>query len=60
MIKSNLTPPTVDQATIDHYVAKGNSLRSRAVIEFFRSLFPAKSTPEAPMQNKIRSKLHSA
>lgn len=31
----------VDQATIDHYVAKGRRERSRAIAEFFRSLFTA-------------------
>lgn len=41
MIKSTLTPPTIDQATIDHYVAKGQRERSRAFINFFRSLFAA-------------------
>ena len=39
MPKTNLTPPTVDQATIDHYIAKGQRERSRAFTDFFRGLF---------------------
>jgi hypothetical protein len=41
MIKSSLTPPTVDQATVDHYVAKGRRERSRAFAAMIRSLFTA-------------------
>lgn len=41
MFKTPLTPPTVDQATIDHYVAKGRRERSRAITEMVRSLFSA-------------------
>ena len=39
MIKSQLTPPTVDQATVDHYVARGRRLRSHAFGEAFAALF---------------------
>ena len=43
MIKSTLTPPTIDQATIDRYVAKGRRERSRYLAEMVRNLF---SRPE--------------
>ena len=39
MITSTLTPPTVDQATIDHYVAKGSRERAQAFRAIFGSLF---------------------
>lgn len=39
MFTTSLRPPTVDQATIDHYVARGSRLRSRAFADFFRALF---------------------
>lgn len=41
MFRTTLTPPTFDQATIDYFVAKGNSVRSRAVVEMVRHLFKA-------------------
>lgn len=44
MFTTPLTPPTVDQATIDHYVAKGRRERSRAFAEMIRSLFSAPGT----------------
>ncbi len=46
MFTSTLTPPTVDQATIDHYVAKGSRERSQAFRAMFRGLFRIEpSTP---------------
>lgn len=44
MIKTSLTPPTIDQATIDHYVAKGRREHALAFWAMLRSLFRA---PEA-------------
>jgi len=41
MIKTSLTPPTVDQATIDHYVAKGKRERSRAFLDMLAAVFTA-------------------
>lgn len=49
MIKSTLTPPTVDQATIDHYVAKGSRERSQAFRAMFRDLFRI-GTPKPAIQ----------
>ena len=43
MLDTKFTPPTVDQATVDHYVAKGRRIRSRAFVEMIRDLF---SQPE--------------
>lgn len=47
-----MTPPAIDQATIDHYVAKGSRERSLAIRALFRSLFGtsqgvATSTPQS-------------
>ena len=44
MLNSTLTPPTIDHATIDFYVAKGRRERSRAFSAMIRSIF---SAPEA-------------
>lgn len=52
MIKSSLTPPSVDQATIDHYVAKGRRERSHAFLSMLRSLFTA---PEKLAETSARS-----
>lgn len=41
MFETSLTPPSVDQATVDHYVAKGRRLRSRAFTDLFRAIFAA-------------------
>lgn len=41
MPRTPLAPPTVDQATIDYYVAKGRRERSRAVAEMVRAIFSA-------------------
>ena len=46
MFDTSLTPPTIDQATIDHYVARGSRLRSRAFLDLFRAIFKA---PDAAM-----------
>ena len=54
MIKSSLTPPNFDQATVDHYVAKGRRERSKAILEFFRSIFssqPVVSVPATTQRN---------
>ncbi|MGD1926824.1 MAG: hypothetical protein ACFB03_21965 [Paracoccaceae bacterium] len=48
MFNTSLTPPTVDQKTIDHYVAKGSRLRSNAWAEFFQAVFT--STKTVPVQ----------
>lgn len=60
MIKSSLTPPTVDQATVDHYVAKGRRERSRAVAEFFQALFSAKNEQKVPARRKAATRLTTA
>lgn len=39
MMHTVLTPPSFDQATIDHYVAKGRRARSRAIAEMVKGLF---------------------
>lgn len=44
MFHTALTPPSFDQATVDHYVAKGKAARSRAIVEMVKGLF---SEPEA-------------
>ena len=44
MFDTALTPPSVDQATVDHYVAKGRRLRARAFADLVRAIFTA---PEA-------------
>ena len=41
MIKSTLTPPALNQATIDYYVAKGRRERSRHLTQMVRNLFSA-------------------
>ena len=51
MFKTSLTPPTVDQATVDHYVAKGRRERSHALAEFVRAIFSAPETTTAPAKN---------
>ena len=38
MIHSTLTPPVVDQATIDRAIAKAKRERSRAFLSAFRGL----------------------
>ena len=44
MFDTALTPPTVDQDTVDHYVAKGRRLRARAFADMVHAIF---SAPEA-------------
>ncbi len=41
MFDTSLTPPSFNQATVDHYVAKGSRLRSRAFRDLFRGIFTA-------------------
>lgn len=41
MFDTSLMPPSFDQATVDHYVAKGSRLRSRAFGDLFRGIFAA-------------------
>ena len=60
MIKSSFTPPMIDQATVDHYVAKGRRERSHAIAEFFRSLFAAKPEQKAPVQRKVSTRFNAA
>ena len=47
---STLTPPTIDQATIDHYVAKGSRERAQAFRSMFSGLFRIKA-PEVAIQS---------
>ncbi|MFK7942266.1 MAG: hypothetical protein AB8B85_05030 [Paracoccaceae bacterium] len=60
MIKSSLTPPTVDQATVDLYVAKGRRERARAVVAFFRALFGSNDTYKTNVRQVTRSKVSTA
>ena len=48
MIKSSMTPPLVDQATVDHYVAKARRERSRAFVQALKAIFTAPSTVQTP------------
>ena len=49
MYNTSLTPPAIDQATIDHYVAKARRERSRAFVGTLRSLFATRTTAAARM-----------
>lgn len=46
MFDTKLSPPTIDQATIDHYVSKGRRERSRAFIAMIKALFSAPEVVE--------------
>lgn len=48
MFDTSLTPPHVDQPTIDHYVAKGRRMRSHAFLDLFQALFSAPKTESVP------------
>ena len=52
MFDTKLTPPTIDQATIDHYVARGSRLRSRAFLDLLRAIFKAPEAKPATVSNK--------
>jgi len=39
MFHTALTPPSVSQTAIDHYVAKGKQARSRAILNMVAGLF---------------------
>ncbi len=54
MTKSAFNPTVVDQATINHYVAKAQRERSRTVVALLRSLF-AKSAPAAGSRRTNRT-----
>ena len=54
MIKSSLTPPSVNDGMIEHYVAKGRRERSRAMVEMIRALFSAPKQPVV-IDPKIRT-----
>lgn len=59
MIKSSLTPPTVDYDTVDYYVAKGRRERSRAFFDLVQAIF---SSPEPKGTKPVtlqRSKLQT-
>lgn len=49
MFDTPMIPPKVDQATVDHFVAKGRRMRSKAFVELFRAMFasqePAITSP---------------
>ena len=49
MFHTELTPPSINQAAIDHYVAKGKQVRSRAVLDMVSALFK-RSDSHAPAQ----------
>lgn len=40
----------IDQATIDHYVAKGRRERSQAAVAFIKSLFTKSEPAKAPVK----------
>ena len=42
MFRTVVTPPSINQAMIDHYVARGKAARSRAIVAMVKRLF---STP---------------
>ena len=44
MFRAAMTPPAIDQATVDFYIAKGRRERSIALREMFRSIFRAPKT----------------
>ena len=46
-----MNPPMIDQATIDHYVAKGSRERSLAVRAMLRGLFGASQSSATPITN---------
>ena len=46
------TPPVIDQATVDFYVAKGRRERSRAIVELIRAVF---SSPEAVESEAVKT-----
>lgn len=46
MFDTTLTQPTIDQDTVDHYVAKGRRLRARAFADAIRSIFSAPETAD--------------
>lgn len=52
MIKSSLTPPTIDQATIDYYVARGKRERSKVFGALFRAIFAAPQQIKVAPKNK--------
>ena len=60
MIKSPLTPPTLDQATIDFYVAKGRRERSRAFAAMIRSIFSAPAAVSKIAEPKLTHKADCA
>ena len=49
-----MNPPMIDQATIDHYVAKGSRERSLAVRAMFRGLFGTSQQTAAPGMKTVR------
>ena len=48
MLNNKFTPPNIDQATIDYYVAKGRRERSKAFGELIRALFSSPTTKPQP------------
>lgn len=46
-----MNPPMIDQATIDHYVAKGSRERSLAVRAMLRGLFGVSQSSATPGTN---------
>ncbi|MEM1300562.1 MAG: hypothetical protein AAGH68_14915 [Pseudomonadota bacterium] len=60
MIKSSLTPPSFDQAAIDHYVAKGRRARAQAIAEFFRAIFGARAAQKPVARQLVRARVTAA
>ena len=51
MLMTTLSPRYIDQATIDHFVARGNRARSQAFIAAIRALFGRQ--PTIPAQTAV-------
>ena len=49
-----MNPPIIDQATIDHYVAKGSRERSLAVRAMLRGLFGTSQSSATPSTSTTR------
>ncbi|MEM6621613.1 MAG: hypothetical protein AAF674_05245 [Pseudomonadota bacterium] len=60
MIKTSLTPPQVDQRTVDMYVAKAKRERSQALFQMLQSLFTAPAQRPALQAKKLQGKTSAA
>ncbi len=60
MLDAKFAPRTIDQATIDHYVAKGRRERSRAFVAMVKAIFSAPETAEAKIKAKLNKTTRTA